>query len=137
MLPELRLGLEIALENDIVNGDGTGEHLTDLAHVSGHHLQTLTTDKLANGPAGDHEAGGAEPGDTRPQHRPKPDAAPWAVRHPGLPGSRMLTPVPPGDWASMPQGSTTEARSSVTRFVRRTRVGVSDHQIEGAGRLSD
>ncbi|MFP8882559.1 phage major capsid protein [Streptomyces mangrovi] len=43
---EMRLGLEIALEDEIMNGDGTGEHFTGLANVSGIQVQAYTTDIL-------------------------------------------------------------------------------------------
>ncbi|MQA13701.1 MAG: phage major capsid protein [Pseudonocardiaceae bacterium] len=43
---ELRLGLETALEDQILTGDGTGENLTGLANVSGIQLQAHTTDLL-------------------------------------------------------------------------------------------
>ncbi|HKS48207.1 MAG TPA: phage major capsid protein [Amycolatopsis sp.] len=36
---ELRLGLEDALENEIINGDGTGDRFTGLNAVSGTQLQ--------------------------------------------------------------------------------------------------
>lgn len=43
---ELRLGLELALEDEIVNGSGTGEHFTGIANVSGSQSQVWTTDLL-------------------------------------------------------------------------------------------
>ena len=75
MISEPR-GLEIALENEIINCNGTEETLAGLglARVSGHHLQTRTTDKLADVPVGDPKLR-AEPVGARPQHLPKPDAA--------------------------------------------------------------
>ncbi|MCP9209963.1 phage major capsid protein [Streptomyces cucumeris] len=43
---EMRLGLDLALENEIINGSGSGEHLTGLANVSGSQSQAYTTDVL-------------------------------------------------------------------------------------------
>ena len=43
---ELRLGLELALEDEIVNGSGIGEHFTGLATVSGSQSQAFATDLL-------------------------------------------------------------------------------------------
>lgn len=43
---ELRLGLETALEDEIINGDGTGDHFTGLNHVSGTQVQPWSTDLL-------------------------------------------------------------------------------------------
>ncbi|MCD9145788.1 phage major capsid protein [Streptomyces albireticuli] len=43
---EMRLGLELALEDEIVNGDGTGEHMTGIANVSGSQSQAFATDIL-------------------------------------------------------------------------------------------
>ncbi|MFB7474575.1 phage major capsid protein [Kitasatospora sp. NPDC056184] len=43
---EMRLGLELALEGEIVNGDGTGEHMTGIANVSGSQAQPFDTDIL-------------------------------------------------------------------------------------------
>jgi HK97 family phage major capsid protein len=44
---ELRLGLEAALEDEIVNGDGTGEHFQGLANTSGTQAQAWTGDLLS------------------------------------------------------------------------------------------
>ena len=44
---ELRLGLEEALEDEIINGDGTGEHFTGLSNVSGHQAQAWSSDLLS------------------------------------------------------------------------------------------
>lgn len=41
---ELRLGLETALENQLINGDGTGENFTGLSNVSGAQVQAWVTD---------------------------------------------------------------------------------------------
>ncbi|GGV06299.1 hypothetical protein GCM10010495_18040 [Kitasatospora herbaricolor] len=43
---EMRLGLELGLEGEILNGDGTGEHMTGVANVSGSQSQAFTTDIL-------------------------------------------------------------------------------------------
>ncbi|SOD63663.1 phage major capsid protein, HK97 family [Streptomyces zhaozhouensis] len=43
---EMRLGLELALEDEIVNGDGTGEHFMGLSNVPGHQDQEFVTDIL-------------------------------------------------------------------------------------------
>ncbi|WP_316740451.1 phage major capsid protein [Streptomyces sp. MK7] len=43
---EMRLGLDLALEDEIINGDGTGEHFTGLANVSGSQTQAFATDVL-------------------------------------------------------------------------------------------
>lgn len=43
---EMRLGLDIALENEIMNGDGTGEHFTGLGNVSGSQAQAWDTNAL-------------------------------------------------------------------------------------------
>ncbi len=43
---EMRLGLELALEGEILNGDGTGEHMTGVANVSGSQAQAFDTDIL-------------------------------------------------------------------------------------------
>jgi HK97 family phage major capsid protein len=43
---EMRLGVEMALENQIINGDGTGENMTGIANVSGSQVQAWTTDIL-------------------------------------------------------------------------------------------
>jgi HK97 family phage major capsid protein len=43
---EMRLGLEDALEDEIVNGAGTGEHFVGLANVSGSQSQAWTTNIL-------------------------------------------------------------------------------------------
>lgn len=43
---EMRLGLDLALEDEIINGDGTGEHFTGLSNVSGSQAQAFTTDVL-------------------------------------------------------------------------------------------
>ncbi len=42
----MRLGLELALEGEILNGDGTGEHMTRVASVSGSQAQAFDTDIL-------------------------------------------------------------------------------------------
>jgi HK97 family phage major capsid protein len=41
---ELRLGLEAALENQLVNGSGVGENMTGIGNVSGAQVQAWTTD---------------------------------------------------------------------------------------------
>ncbi len=43
---EMRLGLDLALEDEILNGDGTGEHMTGLGAVSGSQAQPFVTDVL-------------------------------------------------------------------------------------------
>ncbi|KPC79533.1 phage major capsid protein [Streptomyces sp. NRRL S-4] len=43
---EMRLGLDVALEDEILNGDGTGEHMTGIGNVSGAQAQAYTTDIL-------------------------------------------------------------------------------------------
>jgi HK97 family phage major capsid protein len=43
---EMRLGLDLALEEEILNGDGTGEHMTGIANVSGSQAQAFTTNLL-------------------------------------------------------------------------------------------
>jgi HK97 family phage major capsid protein len=43
---EMRLGLDLALEDEILNGDGTGEHMTGIANVSGSQTQAFVTDVL-------------------------------------------------------------------------------------------
>lgn len=43
---EMRLGLDLALEDEIMNGDGTGEHFLGLANVPGTQEQEFTTDIL-------------------------------------------------------------------------------------------
>ncbi|MFE3109350.1 phage major capsid protein [Kitasatospora indigofera] len=43
---EMRLGLELGLEGEILNGDGTGEHMTGIANVSGSQSQAWDTDLL-------------------------------------------------------------------------------------------
>ncbi|WP_068166635.1 phage major capsid protein [Rhodococcus phenolicus] len=43
---ELLQGLLRAIENEVVNGDGTGEHFTGLAHVSGAQVQAFAVDSL-------------------------------------------------------------------------------------------
>lgn len=43
---EMRLGLELALEREIMTGDGTGAHLTGIANVSGSQSQAWSTDLL-------------------------------------------------------------------------------------------
>jgi HK97 family phage major capsid protein len=43
---EMRLGLDLALEDEILNGDGTGEHMTGIANVSGSQSQAFVTDVL-------------------------------------------------------------------------------------------
>ncbi|MFJ9440339.1 HK97 family phage prohead protease [Kitasatospora sp. NPDC101235] len=43
---EMRLGLELGLESEIVNGDGTGEHMTGISNVSGSQVQAFDTDIL-------------------------------------------------------------------------------------------
>lgn len=43
---ELRLGVELALESEIVSGDGTGEHFTGIAHMSGIQVQPFDTDHV-------------------------------------------------------------------------------------------
>lgn len=43
---EMRLGLDLALEDEIINGDGTGEHFAGLANVSGSQAQAWDTNAL-------------------------------------------------------------------------------------------
>ncbi|MFE1430375.1 phage major capsid protein [Streptomyces fungicidicus] len=43
---EMRLGLDLALETEILHGDGTGEHFTGLANVSGSQVQAFDTNVL-------------------------------------------------------------------------------------------
>ncbi|QKV94229.1 phage major capsid protein [Streptomyces sp. NA02950] len=43
---EMRLGLDLALEAQILNGDGTGENMTGIGNVSGSQAQAFTTDLL-------------------------------------------------------------------------------------------
>ncbi|MEU4487356.1 phage major capsid protein [Streptomyces purpurascens] len=43
---EMRLGLDLALEDEILNGDGTGEHMTGIANVSGSQTQAFATNLL-------------------------------------------------------------------------------------------
>lgn len=43
---EMRLGLDLALEDEVLNGDGTGEHMTGIANVSGSQSQAFVTDVL-------------------------------------------------------------------------------------------
>ncbi|MEW2082350.1 phage major capsid protein [Streptomyces sp. NPDC005283] len=43
---EMRLGLDLALEGEILNGDGTGEHFDGIGHVSGSQAQAFVTDVL-------------------------------------------------------------------------------------------
>jgi HK97 family phage major capsid protein len=43
---EMRLGLDLALEDEILNGDGTGEHMTGIANVSGSQSQAFATNLL-------------------------------------------------------------------------------------------
>jgi HK97 family phage major capsid protein len=43
---EMRLGLDLALEDEILNGDGTGEHFTGIGNVSGSQAQAFVTDVL-------------------------------------------------------------------------------------------
>jgi len=43
---EMRLGLDLALEDELLNGDGTGEHMTGIANVSGSQAQAFATDVL-------------------------------------------------------------------------------------------
>ncbi|MET7431965.1 phage major capsid protein [Streptomyces flaveolus] len=43
---EMRLGLDLALENEILNGDGTGEHMTGIGNVSGSQTQAFDTNLL-------------------------------------------------------------------------------------------
>lgn len=43
---EMRLGLDIALEEEILEGDGTGEHFTGMANVSGSQSQAFVTNVL-------------------------------------------------------------------------------------------
>jgi HK97 family phage major capsid protein len=43
---EMRLGLDLALEEEILNGDGTGEHMTGIANVSGSQSQAFVTNVL-------------------------------------------------------------------------------------------
>lgn len=44
---EMRLGLELALEDEIVNGSGVGDHFTGLANLSGSHVQLFADDVLS------------------------------------------------------------------------------------------
>ncbi|GEK03508.1 phage major capsid protein [Streptomyces sp. 1-11] len=43
---EMRLGLDLALENEILNGSGSGEHFTGLTNVSGAQVQAFATNVL-------------------------------------------------------------------------------------------
>jgi len=43
---EMRLGVDLALEAQIINGDGIGENMTGIANVSGSQSQAWTTDLL-------------------------------------------------------------------------------------------
>lgn len=43
---EMRLGLDIALEEEILEGSGSGEHFTGMANVSGSQSQAFSTDVL-------------------------------------------------------------------------------------------
>lgn len=43
---EMRLGLDLALEDEILNGDGTGEHMTGIANVSGSQSQAFSSNLL-------------------------------------------------------------------------------------------
>ncbi|GAA2441475.1 phage major capsid protein [Streptomyces glaucus] len=43
---EMRLGLDLALENEILNGDGTGERFTGIGNVSGSQMQPFDTNVL-------------------------------------------------------------------------------------------
>ncbi|MFD8446234.1 phage major capsid protein [Streptomyces globisporus] len=43
---EMRLGLDVALEGEILEGDGTGEHLVGIGHVSGSQSQAWNTNAL-------------------------------------------------------------------------------------------
>lgn len=43
---EMRLGLDLALEDEILNGDGTGEHFDGIGNVSGSQVQAFATDVL-------------------------------------------------------------------------------------------
>ncbi|MFF4425039.1 phage major capsid protein [Streptomyces sp. NPDC001549] len=43
---EMRLGLDIALEEEILEGSGSGEHMTGMANVSGSQSQAFATDIL-------------------------------------------------------------------------------------------
>ncbi|WP_432166475.1 phage major capsid protein [Streptomyces sp. bgisy031] len=43
---EMRLGLDLALENEILNADGTGEHFTGIGNVSGSQVQAYDTNLL-------------------------------------------------------------------------------------------
>jgi hypothetical protein len=43
---ELADALQTALELEVLSGDGTGEHFTGLAHVSGTQVQTFAADRL-------------------------------------------------------------------------------------------
>ncbi|WP_149552919.1 phage major capsid protein [Streptomyces marokkonensis] len=43
---EMRLGLDLALEDEILNGDGTGEHWTGMGNVSGSQTQAFDTNVL-------------------------------------------------------------------------------------------
>lgn len=46
MADELGYGIELAVEAQVVNGDGTGENLLGFANVSGIQLQTFSTDRF-------------------------------------------------------------------------------------------
>ncbi|MFJ4879345.1 HK97 family phage prohead protease [Streptomyces sp. NPDC088745] len=43
---EMRLGLDVALEREILSGDGTGEHFTGMANVSGAQVQAFSSNVL-------------------------------------------------------------------------------------------
>ncbi|MFJ4339391.1 phage major capsid protein [Streptomyces sp. NPDC088915] len=43
---EMRLGLDLALEDEIIDGSGSGEHLTGMGNVSGSQSQPFDTDVL-------------------------------------------------------------------------------------------
>lgn len=43
---ELGEAIQVALEDEILNGDGTGEHFTGLANTSGIQTQAFTTDRI-------------------------------------------------------------------------------------------
>jgi HK97 family phage major capsid protein len=43
---EMRLGLDVALEEEILEGSGSGEHMTGMANVSGSQSQTFSVDVL-------------------------------------------------------------------------------------------
>ncbi|MET9604503.1 HK97 family phage prohead protease [Streptomyces sp. NPDC006512] len=43
---EMRLGLDVALEEEILEGSGSGEHMTGMANVSGSQSQAFVTDIL-------------------------------------------------------------------------------------------